>query len=91
MEHFSQLVNNHTTSYYHAINKIPALPSREHLDLPPTQLEVKEAVEGLKPLKAPGPGGRLWNIAVLSAVATLRDARLDGAYETLQRMPRRIH
>ena len=44
-EHFNQLLNNQTTSDYHAINEIPALPSREHLDLPPTLLEVKEVVE----------------------------------------------
>ena len=37
------------------------------------------------------PGAKFWNIAGLSAVATLRDARLRGAYATLQRMPRRIH
>ena len=37
------------------------------------------------------PGARFWNNAGLSDVATLRDARLRGDYETLQRMPRRIH
>ena len=36
-------------------------------------------------------GGRFWNIAGSNAVATLRDARLRDAYETLQRIPRRIH
>ena len=36
------------------------------------------------------PGARFWIIAGLSAVATLRDARLRGHYETLPRLPRRI-
>jgi len=48
------------------------------------------ALEGLRINQPQGPGGRFWNIAGLSAVATLRDARLRGAYETLQRRPRCI-
>ena len=54
-EHFNQLLNHHTTSDQHVLNEIPLLPTQEHMDLPPTLLEVREAVEGLKPRKAPGP------------------------------------
>ena len=51
------------------------------------------STRGILNLTSPGPqrsGAKFWNIAGLSAVATLRDARLRGDYATLQRMPRRI-
>ena len=54
-EHFNQLLNNCTTTDHSTLDNLPSLPTQTNLDQPPSLLEVSEAIEGLKPRKAPGP------------------------------------
>ena len=54
-EHFNELLNNRTTSDHNVLTDLPILPIIPDLDSPPTLEEVSEAVQGLKPRKAPGP------------------------------------
>ena len=55
-EHFNQLLNNCTTTDHSTLDNLPSLSTQTNLDQPPSLLEVSEAIEGLKPRKAPGPG-----------------------------------
>ncbi|KAL2090150.1 hypothetical protein ACEWY4_014838 [Coilia grayii] len=56
-EHFRELLNRNTTVELETINQIPQRPIMEHLDDPPTESEVLDAIRRLNNNKASGPDG----------------------------------
>ena len=56
-EHFKQLLNRSSSTYFHVIEEIPVRPLHMELDGPPTEDEVREAIDELQCGKSAGPDG----------------------------------
>ncbi|KAL2084419.1 hypothetical protein ACEWY4_019937 [Coilia grayii] len=56
-EHFRELLNRNTTVELETINQIPQRPIMEHLDDPPTESEVLDAIRRMSNNKPSGPDG----------------------------------